>query len=64
MNYNKQFKLAAEAKYTFHFLSFQKLVITLQVKKQGEKGGPKHGCLISSISSVSRPEKKTTVRRH
>jgi hypothetical protein len=34
MDYNKQFKLtaAAAAKYTPHFLSFLKLVISLQVK--------------------------------
>jgi hypothetical protein len=37
MNYNKQFKLAAEAKYTFHFLSFQKLVITLQAKSKAKR---------------------------
>jgi hypothetical protein len=37
MDYNKQFKLTAEAKYTLHFLSFQKLVISLQVKSKAKR---------------------------
>ena len=36
MDYNKQFKLTAEVKYTLHILSFQKLVISLQVKSKAK----------------------------
>lgn len=57
MDYNKQLKTTAEAKYT-PFSVVSEACYFLTGKKQGEVGGPKHRWLISSLSNVLCPKRK------